>query len=525
MRELESVSLEGTRGCGKTTTTKNLAEDFPNMLTNRPPDENFQGDILSLPEKELSPAHLESIKYHNEWEQLFDEEGSSNEPDFAEYLSLQKFNAICKHLETEIPVYKEYLTDPNQFILLDRYLDTVVVYGAAEVIISNPGKYCTEESRKVLINNMWEKILDLDPKFPDMTIFMISIRNHKEALERSWQTHKNYGNKYEINPVQEMVQNITPYLYLMSVEWSREHTRNRILKIINIDDKTENDVQNIVDRLINGQRFEYDNSNAFLQLYKDEPDKNKIENIEDLINIIEFSSTGAAFPGKQDVKELGASNCVYNNWALYVYAKELLNKKNLFFVSYEKDEMGDNPVHWCCIELSEDENKGRILDASPFGKDQSIGPWTEIKTEGDNFFLNSKKFSIESDSVPLKLMEMVVQLETKEICEALLQDAFKLSDKLNNSSKEIFWGIRVSRLLFQLDKEVEFRSILENLIVKYPNSLIIAREIAKNIKEGSLEKESFSTFLINAQEKLKQKIKNSQRSKEVLEYYRWIIEV
>lgn len=529
MKESLSVSFEGGRGCGKSSIAAMLIEDSTKpVYVNRLINTDLEKQTLIAINKEESLFHKESLEYHSMWLDSFDEEGIPINPLISEELSLKKFDSICKQIQTEKDFYAEYLLGKKDAdVILDRYLDTIVVYGAAELFLSNPLHYNSEKEQRDLVGHLWKKVLAIDPVFPKVTFYLLSQRDYQEALFRSWNVHEIFGQKYCLDSIQEKIQELTVKTYQYSYDWCKENSLGRDEYMINIDDKDKEEVFHIIYRLLH----KLDDFSA--KEYKSLPiyGAEKPQNIEALISLICKSSTGARFPSIHEVESIGTSNCLYNNFSLQRYAKSLL-KKDLSLVSVNFDEYGDCPVHWQCLEIDETQSYGRLLDASPFKGTQKYSNWLKIdKFSGSHIFLASDEalidLYVETTELPLLLMEFAHDIEIKPFSESLYNEGMNIFKHLSDNSSRIFWGIRLRRLLYKGGKFEEANSVMSTLMDYYPKSLVIGRELAKNIlhksREPSRKEREYLTgalFLFNLKY---HNLEDEVTKKRFMEYYTDII--
>lgn len=481
-----TISFEGERGTGKSTAISSLIQYLRdsgfNTILNR--------ELNTADVKGTSENHVFSIQLYEKWLSLFEDTPTGTprclDKEQAESLAFMRFHNVVVQLLKEKPLISEAFLK-NDVLICDRDLDSVVAYGAVEIILSNTEKYQTEEDVSALLNSLWSMVLSIR-NLPEVTFYLTS-NALGETLHRSYLSKLQTPVEYQLTQMQQAMQEKAQRVFsFVLLARQRIFPESKIIKL-NVDGKRPDEVfqsirNELTTRIISAAE---DVSKNLLHLRTRGEDEHP-KNLEELITLIFDSSIGAAFPSYAEVTQLGFSNCVYNNAALAYFAR-IWGLANIKFVSIEKDDIAEaSPVHWVVIEFI-DETTARIIDLSPFNKKPLIGEVTPFRLgnkgeifldciESESSYL-AREVHIEDPQFAFELMQYAYDTQNSDALDSLAVRGADLLDRSHNESQEIFAAVRYIRILEKQKNLAKILMVLEYLTSKYKNNLILAREIAR----------------------------------------------
>ncbi|MDO8570116.1 MAG: hypothetical protein Q7R97_00840 [Candidatus Daviesbacteria bacterium] len=519
-RKSTRISFEGERGTGKST----LAQIFliNQEILGRKAIINRQVDTG----KSTNPSHLKTLELHTEWEKLITD---GEESDRVESIAMTKFHYALKWFIQEENIFTTIRESCNTFIC-DRDIDSIVLYAAVEMIISNSRKYQTNESRINLIKSLWETTKSVK-ELPDIT-FCFTSKDHELTLKRSYLSKELTQDEFDLNPIQRASQELASIL-LSDVVKTRPIEEGKKIYMINIDGKRFDEVARVVDIL-------YSKPYSLIKKEIDYPilsirsaDSKKLipKSLADLITALVESTSGSAFPSKEDVS-LGFSNCVFSNASLVYWAQEL-KLSNLIFTSVEEDGITNtNPVHWVTFEVLDDE-VGRVIDITPFNP-PIIGSNVRFKQNNDviqiaepfdGTRLNWRQLRIDNPRIAIELMELA-NLSQLIQPDYVINHAYKMYMSGDREGHIVFAGVRLVRMLEKYNKMDEIYKYIKEMVASFPDNLVVIREITRLNKEYDLELDEFTGTIKRARNRIVNAINimDNLNARKFKDYYKWVIE-
>jgi hypothetical protein len=530
----KKISFEGERGTGKTSViriiTSVLEQSGIDVAVNRSIDTG----------KTLDPDHLESIRYHDLWQ---NEVGIStdggklvvNNPEVAEYYAEMKFIHTLEVLRNESVILDRYQNEKDS-LLCDRDLDTVVLYAAIERFIANPSKYEDDNSKVALIEALWFEVLDIR-ELPDIT-FCLSTNSPQDALSRSYEAKITTAQSFDLSPLQSAMQLLASQLLPGVVEIRQTLHPEKEVVVVNVDGKSQEEVATmILNKLTKTEiRFPFPKNYPILSL-RVSPGKNKVEDVAHLAELLHGSAAGAAFPSSMEVAQ-GFSNCVYSNLSLCEWAEQL-GFKNVLFANVVKSGIsGTNPIHWVVFEITDiTRNTGRIIDITPFNRNPVVTDVFQF-TLIDGVFqlipltnkpLHYHEIRIDSKHSASSLMELAFLAKTQPDSETVLD---RLCDIYISSYREeykVFSGIRIGRIFEARNNYEQLLVVIEELTNDYPENWILAREVARLVIEKKIVlTASLGDMIKEVRRKINgavMKMEPDEEKKRLLDYYVWIFNI
>lgn len=506
----KTVAFEGGRGPGKTTAAKTISEILTEaghfVAVNRGDPDSLPDGITRITEdKASSITHQEAIRVHEAWKDSFDtNEGRliPHDPSYTFGLSYRKFVLGVAELVKEFDNYR-HAVETSDVVILDRDLDTVIAYGAAELILSNPKRFPDLASRRELIQRLWlitgETLGILGRAPADITIYFETLLT-ANALQRSHDVRVGTNAQYEIDPFQVHTQEMIEDLFDITLDVRRDMFPDKRIHKLTVDGKSPDEVASMVLILMKKRPGRMITEVAPLEL----PNNIEPKSIEELIELLSNYSAGAAFPARWEVAEYGASNCVYSNASLVAYARYYGLGELYFTEVTHSNDIGSSPVHWCTLQFDQGNTKCRVIDITPFN-DVYIGEWQDYTFENGEVTLSDNRFStltLDDPESAIKYMEFANQVETCNQPDLIDFNAQELIRSADNESKYVFASVRYSRALGRQDRNEEAVRTIRSAFERYPKNLILVRELAKLVRSGSLTDCGLKDRFIEAWERI-----------------------
>lgn len=529
VESIKKISFEGERGTGKSTLINGLVEELRTdgnlVLVNREIDTGKQDSSL----------HKTALKLHTMWEQQFfsDDSGRLEVKDAkqAETLAWVKFYHGVNVLDEENKVLDKI---DKGLLICDRDLDTVVLYAAVEVFLSNPDKYKGLAEREQVISQMWGYVLKARD-LPDLT-FCLTTKEPEMTLNRSYLSKMESVAAFKLTPLQQEMQSMASELLLEVISMRQQYSPNNKVIIMSCDGKRNEEMQKVVSLYLNTKEHSFPEKTDYPVLSLRTKDGGiKVGNIEELANLVYQSASGSAFPSYEEVS-LAFSNCVYSNASLVEWGNKMGMGELIFVAAIKETRTGTNPVHWVALQIVDREAKlARVIDTTPFNQRAKFGAVGKFHYENGIYRLEDIDgdviYSQLREDFPKQAVELMqlafLSQNSASISEALFM-AKKIYKDSQTEEKVIFSGIRMVRILDSKEKTKKAVNILMSLGNKYPDNLILAREIARMIiSKKIIINKSIESVITNAKKIIVQAgaKMSEEESEKFINYYQWILQL
>ena len=535
------ASGEGARGAGKTSTINKIIEQSTEPITVNRVGAGLSREGITVIDthKSTSPFHKRALEIHAQWTEAVASPGEK-----AEELSWKKFELGLLQLRYEADSYSKAIAK-SELTLLDRDLDTAVVYAAAEIILSNPAEYDGTRGQIVLLSDLWHKVSNIcqsnnwcEEQFPHLSgetdvlalvpalqelpfreippnTFYFFTKDKEGSLRRSQQIREGTTLEYALSDIQQATQDIIQPLYLYSFLIRRRIFPESDVHYFSSDAHNIEEMAKLLTLHLDTKPFIIPGADDIpLLLRHDIKTLPQLPaNVEELARIVFDSTVGSAFPSKWEVRQNGESNCVFSNSALAQYSK-LLGLGDVELMQVQQENYSHTcPVHWTCIQwINREQLLGRVVDVTPFRKATYVSPVVHFNKQEDCVQVVNPPLGFEftvfkSDDrhLPEDAMQFAFDVEytfTPDAIDALIKQGYELLGQCTDEALEVFMTIRLGRLLQKACLSTEAVDLLRTSCEKIGNNLILGREVAKYVQSGLVTKRNpeFLDYLIHSEE-------------------------